>query len=338
MRFSIPFAVMRNIPLGRGPLAAVVAFALALCAAPADAQVRDVRLVLDNDAYDFWIPVRIRPDHDYTNGVDLSMEMAGGPLWAAKLAPHAARCSATVSADSACTSTTFAFGQKIFTPRVDSVAPVPGERAYAGWLYLSATGHRSTAAFHRSMGVELGVTGPPSLGRAVHTGWHRLAGFWTPRGWNHQLGFEPGVLVRYDESRMLAGVRAGGVRLATLAPEWGAEAGNVHVGAHAGATLRAGWAVPHPWSPAADRGAGPASVYALARVREEAVARDLFLDGARGSPSVNREPFVWQRELGAGMRVGEFTLEYRVLTQGRQYATERGPHTWSTFELRYRAR
>ncbi|HEX8907010.1 MAG TPA: lipid A-modifier LpxR family protein, partial [Longimicrobiaceae bacterium] len=185
---------MKCISPTRGLRRAALAFVLALGAAPAPAQVRDVRLVLDNDAYDFWIPISERPDYDYTNGVDLSMEMAGGPLWSHRLAPHAARCSGRESPDSACTSTTFSFGQKIFTPRVDSVTPVPGQRPYAGWLYLSAAGHVSTARSRRSVGVEIGVTGPPSLGKAIHTGWHRLTGFWAPQGWDNQLGFEPGIV------------------------------------------------------------------------------------------------------------------------------------------------
>jgi hypothetical protein len=317
--------------LGRAAFASV----LALASLPASAQVRGVRLVSDNDAYDFWIPTATRPDWDYTNGVDLSVDVAGS--LARRLAPHAPRCTGGESPDTACTLTTFAFGQKMFTPRVDGTVPVPGERPYAGWLYVSATGRVATAARQRSVGMEVGVTGPPSLGKAIHTAWHHLAGFRPPLGWDNQLGFEPGVVVRYDES-LLASLRARGVRVATLAPAWGADAGNVHVGAHAGATLRAGYAVPHPWSRAADRGAGTVSLYGIAAVREDAVARDLFLDGAGGSPRVRREPFVFQHELGAGLRVGGVTVEYRALTQAREYRTESGPHTWSTFELGYRLR
>jgi hypothetical protein len=308
--------------------------------APAAAQVREVRLMLDNDAYDFWIPFRIRPDHDYTNGVTLSVEMAGGPLWAHALAPRAARCTAAAPADSACTATTLSFGQKIFTPDVDGAAPVAGQRAYAGWLYASATASVQSAARARRVGVELGITGTPSLGEAVHTTWHRVAGFDAPDGWAHQLAFEPAFRVAYDESVLLADVRSGGVRVATLAPAWGADAGTLHVGAHAGVSARAGWAVPHPWSAAADRGAGPASVYALARVQQNAVARDLFLDGSTFSRSirVERRPLVWEYELGGGVRYRAFTLEYRALTRGREYDTQPKPHTWGTFELRYRPR
>ena len=315
--------------------------ALPLVAPPAAAQLREVRLVLDNDAYDFWIPVDARPDEDYTNGVDLSVELAGAPLWGRLLARRAPRCAAAAPADSACTATTVAFGQKIFTPEIDGEMPIAGQRPYAGWLYASATASVQSARRMRGVGVEVGVTGRASLAETVHTAWHRIAGFIPPEGWRNQLGFEPAFRVSYDERMLLAEVRsAGGVRVATLAPAWGVDAGTVHVGAHAGVEARAGWAVPHPWSAAADRGAGPASVYAIARVRQNAVARDLFLDGStfRRSVRVDRRPLVWERELGGGARYRGFTGEYRVLTRGREYQTQSGPHAWGTFELRCRVR
>jgi lipid A 3-O-deacylase len=324
----------------RSLLAIVLACAPALLPTPAAAQLREVRLVLDNDAYNFWIPFHVRPDHDYTNGIDLSLELAGGPLWASALAPRTARCTAAAPADSVCTATTLSFGQKIFTPKVDGAAPVAGQRPYAGWLYASATAAVQSAARVRRVGVEVGVTGTPSLGEAVHTTWHRVAGFDEPAGWDNQLAFEPAFRIAYDESVLLADVRSGGVRIATLAPAWGADAGTLHVGAHAGLAVRAGWGVPHPWSAAADRGAGPASVYALGRVQQNAVARDLFLDGStfRSSIHVDRRPLVWEHELGGGVRYRGFTVEYRALTRGREYQTQSRPHTWSTFELRYRVR
>ncbi|HEU4558687.1 MAG TPA: lipid A deacylase LpxR family protein [Longimicrobium sp.] len=311
-----------------------------LLATPAAAQLREVRLVLDNDAYNFWVPFQVRPDHDYTNGIDLAVELAGGPLWGRALAPRAARCTAAAPADSACTATTLSFGQKIFTPRVDGAAPVTGQRPYAGWLYASAMAAVQTAARVRRVGVELGVTGTASLGEAVHTTWHDVAGFDEPQGWDNQLAFEPAFRIAYDESVLLADVRSGGVRVATLAPAWGADVGTLRVGAHAGVAARAGWAVPHPWSAAADRDAGPASVYALGRVQQNAVARDLFLDGStfRNSIHVEKRPLVWEYELGGGVRFRGFTLEYRALTRGREYQTQPEAHTWSTFELRYRVR
>jgi hypothetical protein len=317
-------------------LALACACALPLFAAPAPAQVREVRLTLDNDAYDFWVPMDRRPDEDYTNGVDLSVEIAGAPLWGG-LARHTPRCASAAPADSACVTTTFAFGQKIFTPEVDGATPVSGQRPYAGWLYLAATAAVRSPARMRSVGVELGVTGPASLARTVHTTWHRIAGFVPPEGWDHQLGFEPAFRVAYDERLLAAEVRAGEIRVLTLSPEWGADAGTAHVGAHAGLSARAGFAVPHPWS-AGGRADRSPSVYALGRVGENVVARDLFLDGStfRSSVRVHRRPLVWEYEAGAGARYRAIAVEYRVLTRGREYSTQEAPHTFATIELRYR--
>lgn len=107
--------------------------ALALLAAsPAGAQPRSFTLASDNDSYDFWIPIATRSDEEYTNGLELRVELGGAPLWGRLLRAPCA------TADSTCLSTELRVGQKIFTPRLDSPVPGPGERPYAGWLYLSA--------------------------------------------------------------------------------------------------------------------------------------------------------------------------------------------------------
>ncbi|HYJ78961.1 MAG TPA: lipid A deacylase LpxR family protein [Longimicrobiaceae bacterium] len=316
----------------RGRLAASLLALIAL-AAPAGAQVRAARLTLDNDAYALWD----RADYEYTNGVALSVEVAGGPVWARRLAAGAAACTGAESPDAPCSSTTFAIGQKIYAPRHDGPELAPGERPYAGWLYLSATGRLASAARRRSAGVEVGVTGPPSLAQAVHTGWHRATGFWTPQGWQNQLAFEPGIAVHYQEA-VLGELRGGGRRLAAVAPEWGASLGSLLTAAHAAVRASAGMDVPHPWSAAADRAAGPVSVYALAAARGDAVARNLFLDGSTfgAGPRVERRPFVFSYELGGGVRYRSLTLEYRARHRGREYRTEPGGHTYAAIELAWR--
>ena len=125
-----------------------------------------------------------------------------------------------------------------------------------------------------------------------------------------------------------------------MAPEWGASVGNVLTGAHAGVRASAGVNVPHPWSRAADRGAGPFSLYAVAAARQDAVAHNLFLDGTTfgEGPRVEHRPFVFRYELGGGIRYQHFTLEYRATTRTREYETEPGGHTYATFELTYRPR
>jgi lipid A 3-O-deacylase len=334
---------MNRTPRTRAGLRRAAACALALLSllpAAAGAQVRAVRLTLDNDAYNFWVPPLTRPDREYTNGVSASLETAGGPLWATRLAPKAKPCAGGESADSACVSTTWAFGQKIFAPRRDGVIMAAGDRPYAGWLSLSATGRLATPRARRSVGVEVGVSGPPSLGETVHKAWHRIGGFWEPVGWGYQVGFEPAVAVRYDEARLLGELRAGDARVLAIAPEWGASVGNLLTEAHAGVRASAGVNVPHPWSRAADRGAGPVSLYAVAAARQDVVAHNLFLDGTTfgDGPRVERRPLVFRYELGGGVRYKQLTLEYRSSTRGREYETEPSGHTYSTFELTYRPR
>ena len=48
---------------------------------PLAAQVRSFAVTSENDAYNFWIPFSIRPDQEYTNGVELAAELEGAPLW-----------------------------------------------------------------------------------------------------------------------------------------------------------------------------------------------------------------------------------------------------------------
>ncbi|MBD0320220.1 MAG: lipid A deacylase LpxR family protein, partial [Gemmatimonadetes bacterium] len=278
------------------PAARRLLLAALLAASPAAAQLRSVAVTSDNDSYDFWIPFATRPDEEYTNGLELRAELAGAPLWGRLF-----------RADSASLSTELRVGQKIFTPRLDSPVLRPGERPYAGWLYLSAAGSAEEPRVRRTAGFEVGVTGPPSQGEWVQTTFHKLAGFRDPVGWGGQLRTEPGVVLRYGEEYVAAELRPAGIRVAEVMPYWGAAAGNVRTGAHAGIRLRAGYAVPRPWG----RAAHGVSVYASAGARGEVVLRDLFLDGNtfQDGPRVERIPEQGELEGALGVRLGPFGLE-----------------------------
>ncbi len=319
--------------------ALLCALLLASAAAPAAAQLRALSLVSDNDAYDFWIPMAVRPDHDYTNGLELAAELDAAPFWGRLLARGARPCGAEADAEKACLTTRLDAGQKLFTPRVDAPEPQPGHRPYAGWLYAGATAVSSSRGTRRALAVEVGVTGPPSLGRAVHEGYHSLTGFWEPVGWERgELAFEPGMVLSYDQAHLLGALESSGRRVATLAGEGGASAGNVLTEARAGASARVGWGVPHPWSAAADRGAPRVSVYVLGAVRQRAVARNLFLDGSTfgEGPRAERIPLVREMEVGAGVRIGRLTAEYRAVSPGREYRSEPESHQYGTFAITWR--
>lgn len=322
----------------RTPLLTAVAVFLAVDTAAAVAQVRGFQLTLDNDAYDFWIPPSVRPDYEYTNGIRLAVDVEGAPGWG-RLARVLAPCAdgrAVADAEAGCATTTFEFGQRLYSPRVDSEEPLPGQRPYAGWLYLAATGHAVRGSVRHTVAAEVGVTGEPSLGRAVMERYHRIVGFWRPVGWRHQLDFEPGIVARYGLERRMLELRAGDRRAFDLVADGGASLGTVHTGVRAGVRARAGYRLPHPF--AARKVAGTA-VYVMGGVGGEGVARNLFLDGntfGGDTARVHREPWIATVSWGVGVARGRFGAEYRVTTRTQEYREEPGGHPVATMELTWR--
>lgn len=304
---------------------------------PAAAQrVRAVQLTSDNDAYNFWIPMGVRPDYEYSNGVRVAVELDGSPGWTA-LANAVRPCTAAAR-ETGCASTTVEFGQRLYSPREDSWEPVQGQRPFAGWLFGAVTGRVVNGLTRHSFGVEAGVTGKPSLGEPVMKAYHRAVGFWKPVGWSHQLAFEPALALRYGIERMVARASVRGARAGELTAVAGVSAGTLRTAAYGGAQLRVGTKLPHPWTAGPNEGT---SVYLIAGARGEAVAHDLFLDGntfGGGDPRVTRRPWVAHSRWGVGMTSGRLSLQYHVTARTRAYDEEPGGHPYSTFEITWRPR
>jgi hypothetical protein len=108
--------------------------------------------------------------------------------------------------------------------------------------------------------------------------------------------------------------------------------GNILSDAEAGLTLRAGLNSPHPWNLEKQNHLG---VYASFGAREDIVLHNLFLDGNtfRASPRVKRIPFVWQKELAAGISMGSISLEYLLITRSQEFTTGRPYHPYGTISL-----
>ncbi|HEV2146083.1 MAG TPA: lipid A deacylase LpxR family protein [Longimicrobiaceae bacterium] len=315
-------------------LVAALAALLALpAAAHAQSPVRSVQVAADNDAFNFWLPLP-RPDHDYTHGMRVTVDADAAPLWGKRLGAGLRPCGRGAAAP--CLASRLEVGQEIYTPRRDAPVSLPGERPYAGWLYAAGTARVLHPRSERTLGVEVGVTGPPSLGEAVQTRFHDAAGYWEPTGWAGQLGFEPGVVVRLGGARLVAEPRVRGVRALTVVPRWGVAAGNVLTGASAGVEAQAGSGVPHPWARGGAREPRVA-VYATWAARGEWVLRNLFLDGNTFRPSarVEKLPLVGEWEVGLGVRAGGVVAAFRVVTRGREYRTEPAAHRYSSIVLAY---
>jgi lipid A 3-O-deacylase len=304
--------------------------AVLLCgtASIADAQkVTEVRITDANGQFDLWLPTPKRPDDNYTNGAQLYVVVDAAPIWGPLLARHTPICGAAGdSTRHACLSTDFAFGQDMYTPHtalIETGDPIPGERPYAGWLYVAGTGRIATPYRSDAVTLDLGVTGPPSLGEAIQTAWHSAIGFPTPLGWQHQIPFEPGVIIDYSHDQEIWRARVDDVSIFSLVPYGGASVGSVLDAAHVGFETRTGYAVTTPWGAADPRHPGRIQVYIVAGLREDWVGYNLFLDHGTVDPAlrVSKTPWVTQWDFGLGLRVWKLEGELRGTNRTREYAT-----------------
>jgi lipid A 3-O-deacylase len=303
--------------------------ALVLICAPliAGAQTpRTVTLRLDNDAFNFWMMPWDRPDGEYTSGVHITVDGIGPARWSKRFWPAQSPC---VRGAKECTSASAEIGQDIYTPMLRTSDPLPGEgaRPNAGWLYLSQSARTLRQERSDEITLTLGVTGPPSLARFTQRLAHSAAPeFNRPTDWSRQIGFEPGVMARYQQRRRAVLIPG---RFEIL-PAIAATLGNVNTSADVGLQSRLGWNLRHPWLPEAST--APTELAVVAGISGSGIARDLFLDGNtfRPSPRVGHNPFVGTGELGLQVRHKLFTLAYRAYSSSRAYAAGPAWHPWSS--------
>jgi hypothetical protein len=290
---------------------------------------------LDNDLF-------TQTDRYYTNGVRLSLlskdiEAMRLPAWAERVYdwfPMFGRPGYTNNIG-------LSIGQNMYTPRdITIAAPQPDDHPWGGWLYLGLSLHHKSLRDLHKLELQVGVVGPPSLAEDSQTFIHRVRHFDLPKGWDNQLGTEPGLLLSYTYKRRLATwgeTRGFGM---DLIPDVGACLGNIRIDASVGATVRAGWCVPQDFQSLRIDESGYAvaqkdelaggwrsfSLYGFAGLRGYAVAHDIFLDGNtfRDSPSVDRRPLVGAAEVGFGVRWGPFRMVYAQVMRTEEFEGQDG--------------
>jgi hypothetical protein len=279
---------------------------------------------MDNDLFASYRGVL---DEDYTQGFHFTFNRRESPAALSRVLDRLENCPAE---EGCVTRATILVGQEIYTPRyIPSLAD--DDRPFAGWLYGGVQSSAVTDRDLTSVRIKAGVTGPPSLAEQLQITFHEMfPSVMVPQGWNSQLKFEPGLILtasRKNFTELRAGpasiglIKAGSVSL-----------GNILSDAEAGLTLRAGLNSPHPWNLEKQNHLG---VYASFGAREDIVLHNLFLDGNtfRASPRVKRIPFVWQKELAAGISMGSISLEYLLITRSQEFTTGRPYHPYGTISL-----
>ena len=314
---------------------ALAAFALLALPTSSHAQAPwSLSIQADNDAFNFWQEPLERPDAEYSSGVRVTVTAARAPIWGRFVSDYEP-CSGGETALQRCLSTTFAIGQKIYTPKYPpfSYAGWRNWRPYAGWLYGSMTARVGNRVSLHSTEIQLGVTGPLSLAEVAQRTAHKIAGYQAvPIGWETQIRNEAGIVLSYQYSRRLLDIGSRHGRVLDVIPAIGASVGNVLTAADVGIRARFGVNLSDPWQPAARGSRKPLELYGLVGARQQAVARNIFLDGNTIDPTrrVERVPGVGSYELGVGLRIGRLATSYQVVRSGREYRTGPSSHTYSS--------
>lgn len=185
--------------------------------------------------------------------------------------------------------------------------------------------------------VDVGVVGEPSLGRVAQTRWHEIIGVRRPRGWDHQLEFEPGIVATYERrDRALHLDELPFCAEADVLPGYSASLGNVDTHAAAGAQARFGFNLPRDFGvntisttamEVTGRGVSRhPSILIFGAAEGRGVARNIFLDGNtfRDGPSVEKRHAVAEARAGLAIQYKALRLTYAWITRSPEFHGQAG--------------
>jgi len=239
------------------------------------------------------------------------------------------------------TSTFFTLGQNLYSPSViTDPNERPNDRPYAAWLYGSLGLSTVTGDHADDVELTLGVVGPEALGeqtqKFIHT---HITGSPTPRGWEHQLDFEPGVILSWQR-RWPRGpngdwsVDFGDNFRLNAEPNVNVSLGNIHTYAGTGLMLTFGpyqdtlQDTPPRVKPAMS-GSGFFNVpdqdwswYTFAGADARIIGRNIFLDGNtfdNSSPSVDKKYIVGDLVAGVAFTLNNYRLSYTANYRTKEF-------------------
>lgn len=297
-----------------------------------------VSVVLEND-------IISNTDRHYTNGIRFSGEVGLDelPTWLLDAAhafpffPEGGKKRARLGV-----------GQNMYTPPDITLANPPlDERPYAGWLYGSVGLVAETGKQLDQLELNLGVVGPASLAAETQKLVHEITGSDNPRGWDAQLGNEPGVVLTYQRSWRGYGDPEPGLNV-DATPHLGGALGNVFTYANAGLTVRFGENLPNDYGPPRIQPSLPGSAffdppdgfswYIFAGVEGRAVARNIFLDGNtfRNSRSVDKKPFVGDLQAGIALTLWRVRVSYTHVLRTREFEGQDTRDSFGAFSVSFR--
>ena len=235
----------------------------------------------------------------------------------------------------ATTSTLFTFGQNLYTPEnIEISANQQNDRPWAGFLYGSVGIATLDDNHIDELELTLGVVGPEALGEQTQKLVHkRITDSPTPRGWDNQLEFEPGLVI--SAQRRWPRFYTMGTQDFdfTIEPNVNVSLGNIYTYAGSGLSFTFG---PKDNAisdkPPRVRPAMPGTGYfetpdygfswlLFAGLDGRAVARDIFLDGNTftDSHSVDKKYFVADASAGVAFTYDRYRLSYTLNARSKEF-------------------
>jgi len=287
-------------------------------------------------------------DRHFTNGLRVSglVDRTVFNDWAEELAPNFP----TIRREDI-DAVIIGIGQSMYTPEnIASRSVVQNDRPYAGWLYgtlgiLAEEDDPETGGSTlKTLALDIGVTGPLSLGEQVQKRWHKTFGLQKPNGWGHQIKTEPGAILTFDyKSRRPLG--GSGPFKFDLTPQAGFALGNIMTYGAAGVTLRMGDNLNLDYGPPRIRPSLPGSAlvrrvddfgwYLFTGVEGRLVARNIFLQGNSfaNSHGVKRKPWVVDLQSGAAITYDRYRLSLTYVVRSEEFDGQDGPDIFGALSL-----
>lgn len=297
---------------------------LALAGAPAAAQTT-ITLMHDNDEW-------AHTEQEYASGSRLSVvnaEWGQGPVTQAIAGwLPGAEAGDTLSAG-------FGAGHYFYIPRdIDTSAPLPNERPYAGWLHGSGFLIRSNASRQDTWKLDAGVVGPSALAEPLEEFFHGIFNGREMLGWNNQITDRLAVNASFE--RRWRNLFPIGDLALDVSPAIGLEAGSVSTAANAGLTFRFGanldtdFGAPRAGALGGSLSRTPRdgwSAYAFASANARYQAHDIFVDEAggeegdpvRGGSAITRSKSRTETSVGVVLANGGTRLTFAWTEESKRY-------------------
>jgi hypothetical protein len=246
-------------------------------------------------------------------------------------------------------------GQNIYTPEdISRRDLIKDDRPYAGWTYFSLTFHVKNTSQMDMYEVTLGIVGPSSLAEETQRTVHRWINSREPKGWDHQLRNEPGLIIGWQRCWRLFRSGMGSGFEFDVIPRIGAVAGNVLTFANIGGEVRFGYNLPFDFGTSFIRaGSGIEApvdsmdprlrprenfgIHLFFDVDGRAVARNIFLDGNtwKESHSVDRKRLVADLAVGLSILYKRIKLSYAHVYRTKEFDGQDKAQTFGSVTLAF---